>query len=329
MAVCGQEWHISKQLLVVVVALVACFLLLHTVCYLSSVANATNAAFDNSSPVACVTPPRGAMSVANGCRQTRKWSQLGEKKQQQHGVHSSISTKLAFDLVDAHWQASTQPLTTRRGPMDRWFGLQQLHSRIKWKRRLTGASIGGSVVVAVDHRKSIAVQRYLMLCQNAMWMHKCGDSRCKRTIATIEACEPSTSGEQAATIVPSSLIHRWKLSWKRSVRLKDRQLTALCALRRWNYSATAFSEISSEFSIGFATHCVGVELSSFAYASVGGGNKGQVARGCGRTAAGAPVGSGSGQQVPSLLPTVTVCHHYGLNRKTSGLEVAQRNVKLG
>jgi hypothetical protein len=314
MAVCGQEWHISKQLLVVVVALVACFLLLHTVCYLSSVANATNAAFDNSSPVACVAPPRGAMSVANGCRQTRKWSQLGEKKQQQHGVHSSISTKLAFDLVDAHWQASTQPLTTRRGPMDRWFGLQQLHSRIKWKRRLTGASIGGSVVVAVDHRKSIAVQRYLMLCQNAMWMHKCGDSRCKRTIATIEACEPSTSGEQAATIVPSSLIHRWKLSWKRSVRLKDRQLTALCALRRWNYSATAFSEISSEFSIGFATHCVGVELSSFAYASVGGGNKGQVARGCGRTAAGAPVGSGSGQQVPSLLPTVTVCHHYGLNK---------------
>ena len=74
----------------------------------------------------------------------------------------------------------------------------------------------------------------------------------------------------------------------------------MSALRRWNYCATAFSEISSEFSIGFATHCVEVELSSFAHASVGGGNKEQVVGGCERTAVGAPVDSRSGQQVLSL-----------------------------
>ena len=86
-----------------------------------------------------------------------------------------------------------------------WFDLQQQHTTHKWKRQVTGTTTGkGSVVAAVDHRKSIAVQRYLRLCQNAMWMHKCGDSRCKNTVATIEAREPSTSGEQAANIVPSS-----------------------------------------------------------------------------------------------------------------------------
>lgn len=94
---CGQEGQISKQLLVVVVALVACFLLLHTICYLLLVANTANAPFGNSTAVACVVPARGAMGVANGCKQACKWPKLDEKKQQQNGVHMHLLP--VFDCV--------------------------------------------------------------------------------------------------------------------------------------------------------------------------------------------------------------------------------------
>ena len=139
--------------------------------------------------------------------------------------------------------------------------------------------------VAVNKQK----RRVNLLQYSKAW---CVDGSKQRTQAAFVARNFSQALKFDACSLKASLIHRWKLSWKRSVRLKDRQLAALSALRRWNYSATAFSEISSEFSIGFATHCVEVELSSFAYASVGAGNKEQVAGGCERTAAGAPVDSG-------------------------------------
>ena len=48
-------------------------------------------------------------------------------------------------------------------------------------------------MVAVDHRKSIAVQRYLRVCQNAMWMHKCGDAGCKKTVTTAQVREKNPS----------------------------------------------------------------------------------------------------------------------------------------
>ena len=167
-------------------------------------------------------------------------------------------------------------------------------------------SSGGQVMtgVTVANQK----RRLKLVRHRKAW---CVGGSKQRTQAALASRNFSQALKFDACSLKASLIHRWKLSWKRSVRLKDRQLTALSALRRWNYSATAFSEISSEFSIGFATHCVEVELSSFAYASVGGGNKEQVAGGCERTAAGAPVDSGSGQQVLT---------HYGLgqNKWTGG-----------
>ena len=119
--------------------------------------------------------------------------------------------------------------------------------------------------VTVDNQK----RRLKLVRHSKAW---CVNGSSQRTQASLVARNFSQALKYVlefdACSLKASLIHRWKLRWKRSVRLKDRQLTALCALRRWNYSATAFFEISSEFSIGFATHCVEVELSSFAYASV-------------------------------------------------------------
>ena len=108
--------------------------------------------------------------------------------------------------------------------------------------------------VTVDNQK----RRLKLVRHSKAW---CVNGSSQRTQASLVARNFSQALEFDACSLKASLIHRWKLRWKRSVRLKDRQLTALCALRRWNYSATAFFEISSEFSIGFATHCVEVELS--------------------------------------------------------------------
>ena len=64
----------------------------------------------------------------------------------------------------------------------------------------------------------------------------------------------------------ASLLHRWKLRWRCSVRWKDRQLKALCTLRKWKDSAAIFTEVASEFSESFAAHCVSAELFDYAVA---------------------------------------------------------------
>ena len=187
-------------MLVQVTALMLSIISLLTMWHLYTLANGLSTPLDNSLSPAFVVSPQDAAYRANHLRQACRWSELCGNMQWRQRMHGATNTKLVFSLVDAHWQASMQPLTKQRDPMERWFDLQQQHKTHKWKRQVTGTTTGkGSVVVAVDHRKSIAVQRYLRLCQNAMWMHKCGNKRCKRTVVTIEAYEPSTSGEQAAT----------------------------------------------------------------------------------------------------------------------------------
>ena len=88
----------------------------------------------------------------------------------------------------------------------------------------------------------------------------------QRTQAAYCARRLSTKFETDSRFLKAGLIHRWKLRWKCSVRLKNRQLNALCTLRKWKDSAAIFADVSTEFSVSFAAHCVSAELFDYAVA---------------------------------------------------------------